>query len=99
MHQTIQVHQLEDVKTCTKWQKRTKHLLITAGNYKNIQNNHMRKEKNTWLGNSPWKRHVTSVSWHTLMLEKQQQPSVFFSIQDVFIKLEKHTKVLLKWTG
>src|SRR5690625_5098887 len=63
------------------------------------QLNNNRREKNTWLESSPWIRHAISVLWHTLMQVKQQLPSVFFSIQDVFIRLVKHMKVLHKWTG
>ncbi len=32
MLQTTLVHQLRNVKICTKWQKRTKHSLTTVGN-------------------------------------------------------------------
>ena len=36
---------------------------------------------------------VISVSWLTLMLVKQLQQSVFFTILVKFIRLVKHTKV------
>src|SRR5699024_32575 len=98
MHQIIQALPLKDVKNCIKWQKRIKHLHIIAGN-KNYTISFYRKEKNTWQESSPWKRHAISVSWPTLMREKPLLQSVFFSIQDAFIKLAKHMKVLHKWTG
>src|SRR5690554_855988 len=97
MHQTIQVHQLENAKNYTKWLKQIKHLLTTVGNKKTKIING--REKIIWLENSPWIRHAISVSWHILMLERQQLPSVFFSIRDAFIKLVKHMKVLHRWTG
>src|SRR5699024_1596182 len=100
MHLTTLEHLLRNVKSYTKWQKRTKHSLTIVGNLH--QTNKLfiyRKEMFRWLESSPWKRHVTSGLWHILMLVRQQRLNVFFSIQDVFIKSEKRTKVLLKWTG
>src|SRR5690625_2057709 len=100
MHRIIQVQPFVVEKSYTRWQKQTKRSLTTAGNLKIIIKQFIVKEgENTWLENSPWKRHVISELWHTLMLEKRQQPNVFFSIQDVFIKLVKHTKVHQRWTG
>src|SRR5699024_224967 len=88
----------EDEKIYTKWQKRTKHLHTIAGKI-NRFNHFIRREKNTWLESSPWKRRATLASWLILMQVKRQLPSVFFSTLDAFIKLEKPMRVLQRWTG
>src|SRR5699024_2744304 len=80
-----------------KWQKRTKHSLTIVGN--NQQTLINRKGKNTWLESSPWKICETLVLWRISTLVRQQLQSVFFSIQYVFIRYEKHMKVLQQWTG
>src|SRR5699024_1560371 len=100
MHLTTLGHLLRNVKSYTNWQKRTKHSLTIVGNLH--QTNKLfryRKEMFRWLASSPCKRNVKSGLWHILMLVRIQQLNVRFSIQDVFIKSEKRTKVLLKLTG
>src|SRR5690625_901295 len=99
MHPTIQELLLRDVKNCIKWQRRIKHSHTTVGNKNQNKSFDSRKEKNTWLESSPWKRHVTLVLWRTLMRVRPLLLNVFFSIQDAFIRLVKHMKVLHKWTG
>src|SRR5699024_12754047 len=76
---------------------RTKRLLTTVGNI--IKSISERKEKNTWLESSPWKRRELLGVWRISMQVKRQQLSVFFSIQDVFIKYGKHMKLLQQLTG